>query len=309
MTEHPFYTGEPPVSRLSTGATRGTDPVRRTPLPHQLLVPRRRLRPGRPGRAGRRAGADRAGRHGPPRPVRRGPVRRRGGGGRAPPGHRGGDRAARPGGRRIPAGSSCRRAGPTARWSSSRERTGPALSSPWSRACPARPRPTRARLPGHRAPVKEDLRGIGERQRGPHLVLLARDATGYRSLCRLVSRANMAGTKGVPRFTQALLAEHTEGLRRAVGLPRRARSRGGSGSAIGPARGPSPSATRRCSGAATRPASPGPASSSSCRTTCCPTTTGSSRRRPRWPRSSGCRSSSPTTSTTPGPRTASCTTS
>src|SRR6185369_3220128 len=77
---------------------------------------------------------------------------------------------------------------------------------------PARPRPERARLPGHRKVVKEDLRGIGDRQRGPHLVLLARDATGYRSLCRLVSRANLDGTKRVPRFSQALLARHTEGL-------------------------------------------------------------------------------------------------
>src|SRR5258706_1205590 len=55
---------------------------------------------------------------------------------------------------------------------------------------PARPRPTRTRLPGHRSIVKEDLRGIGERQRGPHLVLLARDISGYRSLCRLISHAN-----------------------------------------------------------------------------------------------------------------------
>jgi error-prone DNA polymerase len=77
---------------------------------------------------------------------------------------------------------------------------------------PARPRPTRARLPGHREVRREDHRGIGEAQRGPHLVLLARDATGWRSLCRLVSRANLAGTKAVPRFTQALLAEHAEGL-------------------------------------------------------------------------------------------------
>ncbi len=77
---------------------------------------------------------------------------------------------------------------------------------------PGRPRPQRARLPGHRMIVKEDLRGIGERQRGPHLVLLARDASGYRSLCRLVSRANLAGSKRVPRFTQALLADHAEGL-------------------------------------------------------------------------------------------------
>jgi len=77
---------------------------------------------------------------------------------------------------------------------------------------PARPRPARPRLPGHRSVRKEDLRGVGIAMRGPHLVLLARDATGYRSLCRLVSRANLAGTKGVPRFTQSLLAEHAEGL-------------------------------------------------------------------------------------------------
>ena len=77
---------------------------------------------------------------------------------------------------------------------------------------PARPRPVRARLPGHRAFVKEDLRGVGEAQRGPHLVLLAQDPNGYRSLCRLVSRANLAGTKAVPRFSQALLADHVEGV-------------------------------------------------------------------------------------------------
>ena len=77
---------------------------------------------------------------------------------------------------------------------------------------PARPRPTRARLPGHRDPVREDLRGVGEAQRGPHLVLLARNAAGYRSLCRLVSRANLAGTKSMPRFSHELLAENAEGL-------------------------------------------------------------------------------------------------
>ena len=77
---------------------------------------------------------------------------------------------------------------------------------------PARPRPSRTLLPGQRDPVKEDLRGIRERTRGPHLVLLARSQVGWRSLCRLVSRANLAGTKGMPRFSQALLAEHTDGL-------------------------------------------------------------------------------------------------
>ena len=53
---------------------------------------------------------------------------------------------------------------------------------------------TPPRRPGHRRVVKEDHRGIGEAQRGPHLVLLARDAAGWRSLCRMVSRANLDGT-------------------------------------------------------------------------------------------------------------------
>jgi error-prone DNA polymerase len=77
---------------------------------------------------------------------------------------------------------------------------------------PARPRPERARLPGYRPAVREDLRGVGEGQRGPHLVLLARNAAGYRSLCRLVSRANMAGTKSMPRFSHEFLATNVEGL-------------------------------------------------------------------------------------------------
>ena len=287
-----------------TGATRGTDPVRRTPLPHQLLVPRRCLGTGRPGRAGRRAGADRAGRHGPQRPVRRGPFRQRGRGGRAPPGRRSRDRAARPGRRRP--GRDRRPAAPTAppppRRGPAGRRSRPDPAARRDRGPARPPRPTRARLPGHREPVKEDLRGIGERVRGPHLVLLARSQVGWRSLCRLVSRANMAGTKGVPRFSQALLAEHTEGLVALSGcrdgeLARRLRT------GDRPGRAPSPSATRRCSGAAT--GRPRAASSSSSRTTSCPTTTGSSPRRRRWPRRPGCRSSSPTTSTTPDPRTAS----
>jgi error-prone DNA polymerase len=76
---------------------------------------------------------------------------------------------------------------------------------------PARPRPERARLPGHREAVKEDLRGIGPRARGPRLVLLARSQVGWRSLTRLLSRANLAGTKGAPRFRHVLLeADHDE---------------------------------------------------------------------------------------------------
>ena len=56
LIEHLFYTGRP-LSAASTGANRGADPVRRTPLPLQLLVPRRRVGARRPGRAGGRARA------------------------------------------------------------------------------------------------------------------------------------------------------------------------------------------------------------------------------------------------------------
>ncbi|HET7028647.1 MAG TPA: PHP domain-containing protein [Candidatus Limnocylindrales bacterium] len=100
-------------------------------------------------------------------------------------------------------------------WRPGRRRASPAIDPEVVEGRPVRPRPRRARLPAHRVAVKEDYRGIGEAQRGPHLVLLARNDAGYRSLCRLVSRANLAGTKAVPRFTQALVAEHAEGL---VGL-------------------------------------------------------------------------------------------
>ena len=62
--------------------------------------------------------------------------------------------------------------------------TTPAIGSIVAEGHPSRPRPERARLPGHRDPVKEDLRGIGARARGPHLVLLARSAVGWRSLSR-----------------------------------------------------------------------------------------------------------------------------
>jgi error-prone DNA polymerase len=77
---------------------------------------------------------------------------------------------------------------------------------------PTRPSVERQRPPGHREPRREEFRQVRDRERGPHLVLLARDLTGYRSLCRLASAAHLAGSKGVPRFTQALLAEHAEGL-------------------------------------------------------------------------------------------------
>ncbi|HEV8054211.1 MAG TPA: PHP domain-containing protein, partial [Candidatus Limnocylindrales bacterium] len=75
-----------------------------------------------------------------------------------------------------------------------------------------RPAIERLRPPGHREPRREDMRGVRSRELGPHLVLIARDMSGYRSLCRLASNAHLAGTKGAPRFTHKLLAENIEGL-------------------------------------------------------------------------------------------------
>ncbi len=141
------------------------------------------------------------------------------------PDRRGGSAIVRAAGRPVfgqPMGRSGRGARPAARASSHPDGPGRAgesgdladlaeLREP-AEGLPARPRPKRLRLPGHRPAVKEDLRGVGDSQRPPHLLLLARDDTGYRTLCRLISRANMAGSKSMPRVSQALLADHTEGL-------------------------------------------------------------------------------------------------
>jgi error-prone DNA polymerase len=45
-----------------------------------------------------------------------------------------------------------------------------------------------------------------------HLVLIARDRIGWRSLCRTISAAQLAGEKTKPRATLALIAENAEGL-------------------------------------------------------------------------------------------------
>jgi len=53
----------------------------------------------------------------------------------------------------------------------------------------------------------------GKADRDPnHLVLLARDLTGYRNLVRLVSRSHLEGHYYKPRIDKQLLAEHAEGL-------------------------------------------------------------------------------------------------
>jgi DNA polymerase-3 subunit alpha len=53
----------------------------------------------------------------------------------------------------------------------------------------------------------------GKADRDPnHLVLIARDLTGYRNLVRLVSRSHLEGHYYKPRIDKQLLAEHAEGL-------------------------------------------------------------------------------------------------
>jgi error-prone DNA polymerase len=77
---------------------------------------------------------------------------------------------------------------------------------------PTRPTTPRQRPPGHREARREDLRGVRARELGPHLTLLAASQAGYTDLCRMTSAAHLAGSKGVPRFSHALLAEHGSGL-------------------------------------------------------------------------------------------------
>src|SRR5512132_1051929 len=45
-----------------------------------------------------------------------------------------------------------------------------------------------------------------------HLVLIARDRSGWRSLCRTISAAQLAGEKTKPRATLALVRENAAGL-------------------------------------------------------------------------------------------------
>ena len=63
-----------------------------------------------------------------------------------------------------------------------------------------------------------------------HLVLLARDWTGYQNLCRIVTDAHLDGYYYKPRIDREYLARHARGPDRPVGLPQRrdpARARGG----------------------------------------------------------------------------------
>ena len=127
--------------------------LRRAPLPHQLLVPRRRLGGRRARRAGPRAGPERPGSHRPQRAVRGRPIRLGGARGGPPAGDRGRDRAPRsvrpgPGPHRRPGpplstpghgSSSGRRAAGHHGTGRSDSERGPAVAAPSRADSPARP--------------------------------------------------------------------------------------------------------------------------------------------------------------------------
>ncbi|MFM8998115.1 MAG: PHP domain-containing protein, partial [Candidatus Limnocylindrus sp.] len=73
---------------------------------------------------------------------------------------------------------------------------------------PDRPLPQRQRRALDALVPHAERRGVADAELGPRLALLARDERGYRSLARLLSRSNLAASKGVTRLTHALLAEH-----------------------------------------------------------------------------------------------------
>lgn len=55
---------------------------------------------------------------------------------------------------------------------------------------------------------------------GSHLTLLARDRTGYRNLCRLITTAHQAGERNEPGLDPSLLPDHAAGLIALSGCPR-----------------------------------------------------------------------------------------
>jgi len=73
---------------------------------------------------------------------------------------------------------------------------------------PDRPLPARQRRPLNELVPHAERRGVADAELGPRLMLLATNEAGYRSLARLLSRSNLAASKGVTRLTHELLAEH-----------------------------------------------------------------------------------------------------
>ena len=168
----PGVVAQAPALRARRRAPGRHRALRRAALPLQLLVPRRGLPPRGAGRGGGPARPGGPGPHRPRRLLRRGALRRGGQGGRGAHGVRG---RAHP--QRCPLSGRLEARPPVG----SRQDT-----SAGSRQGPADPG-------------------------GHHLLVLADGPQGYADLARALSRGQMAGEKGAPRFTLEGVAEASSG--------------------------------------------------------------------------------------------------
>ena len=170
----------------------------------------------------------------PPRPVRRGPVRRRRRGGRAAPDRRHRDRAARPGRRRIR--TTGRRPAASRRVDDARSR--PSRVSPTAGRSDGRPPVHDRSAPGCPAIATRSRRTCAASGRtGPRATprpAARRDLTGWRSLCRLLSRGQPRRDEGRAALPPRRCSRRDhEGVVALSGVsPRRDRA-GGCWSAIG----------------------------------------------------------------------------
>ena len=141
------------------------------------------------------------------RALRRGQLRHGRRGARPPRRGRRRDRTARRGGP-----GSGRRRHPASTSASGAADGRPRRHGPTVRGRPApRPRPERARLPGHRDPSRRTCAASASAQRGPHLVLLARNATGCRCSRGSSAGRTWPGTKTVPHSTMPSSRRTTRG--------------------------------------------------------------------------------------------------
>ena len=99
-----------------------------------------------------------------------------------------------------------------------------------------------------------------------HLILLARDWTGYQNLCRLITGAHLDGYYYKPRIDRDFLAQHSEGL---IGLSACLNGEVARSLEIGQW-----DEARRVSRVRTRTSWARATSSSSSRTTACPSSAG-----------------------------------
>ena len=112
-----------------------------------------------------------------------------------------------------------------------------------------------------------------------HLILLAKDWTGYQNLCRIVTDAHLDGYYYKPRIDRDYLAQHSAGPDRPLGVPQRRGRASARDERLGRGAARSPARTRTSWARAT--------SSSSCRTTACPSSAGSTRSCCGWRRRLG----------------------